>query len=153
MSSLSALQQHLFELHGMSLSADRDTQIAVLFSDIQQLMQLLSSSISASAVTISAPVETSAPTPIYSNVLSHTVVANSTLPPVLPKAESLLSSYSSTITPTKLALIPDLEELAPALPILPVLFSPQWLLLLLVPSMVLFLIFTLILLFSNFLFP
>jgi len=146
MSSLSALQQHLFELHGMSLSADRDTQIAVLFSDIQQLMQLLSSS-------ISAPVETSAPTPIYSNVLSHTVVTNSTLPPVLPRAESLLSSYSSTITPTKLALIPDLEELAPALPILPVLFSPQWLLLLLVLSMVLFLIFTLILLFSNFLFP
>ena len=130
----------------MSLSADRDTQIAVLFSDIQQLMQLLSSS-------ISAPVETSAPTPIYSNVLSHTVVTNSTLPPVLPRAESLLSSYSSTITPTKLALIPDLEELAPALPILPVLFSPQWLLLLLVLSMVLFLIFTLILLFSNFLFP
>jgi len=49
MSSLSALQQHLFELHGMSPSADQDAQIAVLFSDIQQFMQLSSTTISASA--------------------------------------------------------------------------------------------------------
>jgi len=49
MSSLSALQQRLFELHGMSSSTDRDAQIAVLFSDIQQLMQLLSITVSASA--------------------------------------------------------------------------------------------------------
>jgi len=60
MPSLSALQQHLFEIHGMSLFADRDALIVILFSDIQQLMQLSSSSIPASAVTISAPVETPA---------------------------------------------------------------------------------------------
>ena len=78
-------------------------------------MQLPSSFIPASAVTISAPVETSVPTPIYSNVLSHTIVANPTPPPVLPRVEFPLSFHSFTITLTELALIPDPEELAPAL--------------------------------------
>ena len=119
MSSLSALQQCLFELHGMSPSADRDTQITVLFSDIQQLMQLPSATISASTATISISVETPAPPPIYSNVLSHTVLANPAPLPVLPRAESLLSSYSSTITPMELVLIPGPEELALALPVSP----------------------------------
>ena len=82
----------------MSPSADRDAQIAVLFSDIQQLMQPPSTTVSASAATISVPVETLAPTPIYSNVLSHTVLANPTPPLVLPRVESSLSSHSSTIT-------------------------------------------------------
>jgi len=80
-------------------------------------MQLLSFSISASAVTISALVETSAPTPIYSNILSHTVVVNPTPPLVLPRAKSLLSSHSSTIAPIELALILDPKKLAPALPV------------------------------------
>jgi len=39
MSSLIVLQQRLFELHGISPSADRDAQIAVLFSDLHRLMQ------------------------------------------------------------------------------------------------------------------
>jgi len=103
----------------MSPSADRDVQIAVLFSNIQYLIQLLSATISASAVTIFAPVETSAPTPIYSNVLSHTVLANSASLPVLPRAESSLSSHSSTIATMELALIPSPEESAPALPVSP----------------------------------
>jgi len=47
MSSLIILQQRLFELHGMSHSADRDAQIAVLFSDLHQLMQPLSSPVPA----------------------------------------------------------------------------------------------------------
>jgi len=119
MFSLSALQQCLFELHGMSSSANCDTQIAVLFSDIQQLMQLFSTTISVSTTTTSVPVETPAPTPIYSNVLSHTVVANLVFPPVLPRAESLLSSHSSTIASIKLTLIPGPEESASALPVLP----------------------------------
>jgi len=119
MSSLSALQQCLFELHGMSPSADRDAQIAVLFSNIQWLMQLPSATIFVSAVTTSASVEASALTPIYSNVLSHTVLANPAPSPVLPRAESPLSSYSSTITLMELALIPGPEKLAPALPISP----------------------------------
>jgi len=78
-------------------------------------MQLPSSSIPASAVTISALVETFAPTPIYSNVLSHTIVANPTPPPVLPRVESPLSSHSFTITLIELALIPDPEKSASAL--------------------------------------
>jgi len=57
MSSLSALQQHLFKLHGMSPSADRDAQIAILFSDIQQLIQSPSSTVPAPAAIISIPVE------------------------------------------------------------------------------------------------
>jgi len=81
-------------------------------------MQSPSSSVPASAVTISAPVETSAPTPIYSNVLSHTVLTNSAPAPVLTRAESLLSSYSSTITPIELALISGPKESALALPAL-----------------------------------
>jgi len=112
MPSLSALQQHLFEIHGMSLSADRDALIAILFSDIQQLIQLSSSFIPTSAVTISAPVETPALTLIYSNVLSYTVLANPTSPPVLPRKGFPLSSYSSTIIPMELALIPGPEESA-----------------------------------------
>jgi len=47
MSSLIVLQQRLFELHGMSLSADRDAQIAILFSDLHWLMQLPSSPVPA----------------------------------------------------------------------------------------------------------
>jgi len=81
-------------------------------------MQLPSSTVPASAVTISTPVETPAPTPIYSNVLSHTVLANSTSP-VLPRKRSFLSSYSSTIAPMKLALIPGPEESALVLPVPP----------------------------------
>ena len=65
-------------------------------------MQLPSTTISASTATISVPVETPASLPIYSNVLSHTVLANSTSLPVLSKAESLLFSYFSTITPWSL---------------------------------------------------
>jgi len=82
-------------------------------------MQLPSFSILASAVTISAPIETSAPTPIYSNVLSHTVLANPVPPLVLPRAESPLSFHSSTITTIELALIPGPEESALALPVSP----------------------------------
>ena len=77
MSSLSALQQRLFELHRMSPFAD------------------------------------------YSNILSHTVLANPAPPLVLPRTESLLSSHSSTITPIELALVPGPEELAPVLSIPP----------------------------------
>jgi len=82
-------------------------------------MQLPSATIFVSAVTTSASVEASALIPIYSNVLSHTVLANPAPSPVLPRAESPLSSYSSTITLMELALIPGPEKLAPALPISP----------------------------------
>ena len=102
MFSLFALQQCLFELHGMSPSANRDAQIAILFSDIQQLMQPFSTTVSASTATISVPIETSASLPIYSNVLSYTVLANLASLPVLSKVESPLFSYSSTITPWSL---------------------------------------------------
>ena len=47
MSSLIVLQQRLFELHGISPSADRDAQIAVLFSDLHRLMQPLLSPVPA----------------------------------------------------------------------------------------------------------
>jgi len=119
MSSLSALQQCLFELHGISPFADRDAQIAVLFFDIQQLMQSPFATVSAFTVTISAFVETPSPTPIYSNVLSHTVLANPIPSPVLTRVESPLSSYSFAITPMELALIPGPEESALALPVSP----------------------------------
>jgi len=82
-------------------------------------MQLLSSTVSASAATISVPVETLAPTLIYSNVLSHTILANPTSSLVLPRKKSPLSSYSSTIILIKLVLIPGPEKLAPVLPIPP----------------------------------
>ena len=117
MSFLSALQQRLFELHGMSPSADQDAQITVLFSDIQWLMQLPSATISASAATTSVPVETPASTSIYSNVPSHTVLANPAPPLVLPRTESSLSFHSSTVAPMELALISGPEESTPALPI------------------------------------
>ena len=70
MSSLAVLQQRLFELHRMSPSADRDAQIAVLFSDLHRLMQPPSSLIPAPVATMFFPVEAPAPIPIYSNVLS-----------------------------------------------------------------------------------
>jgi len=82
-------------------------------------MQLSSATISASVATISVPVEAPASTPIYSNVLSHTFLANPTPSPVLPREGSPLSSYSSITTPMKLALIPGPEELALALPVSP----------------------------------
>jgi len=82
-------------------------------------MQLPSATVFASAVTTSVSVEAPAPTPIYSNVLSHTVLANPTPPPVLPRAESPLSSHFSTITSIELALIPIPEKSALALPIFP----------------------------------
>ena len=82
-------------------------------------MQLLSSTVSASATTISVPVETPAPTPIYSNVLSHTILANPASSLVLPREKSPLSSHSSTIVPIKLVLIPGPEESAPVLSIPP----------------------------------
>ena len=101
----------------MSPSADRDAQIAVLFSNIQRLMQPSSATVSVSAATTSVPVETPAPMSIYSNILSHTVLANPASPPVLPRAEFPLSSPSSTITPMELALVPGPEESAPVLPV------------------------------------
>jgi len=82
-------------------------------------MQLPSATISVSATATSVPVETPAPTPVYSNVLSHTVVANPIPPPVLPRAKSPLSFYSSNIAPMELALILGSEKLALALPVPP----------------------------------
>jgi len=65
-------------------------------------MQSSSAIVFASAVTISTPVETPAPTPIYFDVLSYTVLTNPTPPPVLTRMESLLSSHSSAIVPWSL---------------------------------------------------
>ena len=124
MSSLAALQQRLFELHGMSPSADRDAQIAILFSDLYQLMQPPSSPVPAPAATMSFPVEAPAPTPIYSNVLSQLVPASFPPAPVSSRAGPPLSSPSSTVTPIDLALMPGPEELAPILPVLPSPTSP-----------------------------
>jgi len=125
MSSLLALQQHLFELHGMSPSADRDAQIAVLFSDLHQLMQLPSSPVPASTDTVSFPVEAPAPTPIYSNILSQLVPATFAPVPVSSGEEPLLASPSSTVTPIDLALKPGPEESTPILPVLPSPASPS----------------------------
>jgi len=82
-------------------------------------MQLPSATVSASIATIFIPVETLAFTPIYSNVLSHTVLANPTPSPVLPRKGSPLSFYSSIIAPMELTLIPGPKESALALPIPP----------------------------------
>ena len=144
MSSLAALQQCLFELHRMSPSADRDTQIAVLFSDLYRLMQPPSSSVPA---TMSFPVEAPAPTPIYSNVLSRLVPASFPPAPVLPRAEPPLSSSSFTVTPIDLILMPGPEESASILPVLPSPTSPLTVLTLLSPVNGAFLYFS-----SNFLF-
>ena len=124
MSFLSALQQCLFELHGMCPSADRDAQIAILFSDLHRLMQPPSSPVPAPTDTMSFPVEASAPTPIYSNILSWLVPATFAPAPVLPREEPLSSSPSSTVAPIDLALKPGPEESAPILPVLPSSTSP-----------------------------
>ena len=147
MSSLAALQQCLFELHGMSPSPDRDAQIAVLFSDLHRLMQLPSSPVPALAATMSFPVEALVPTPIYSNVLFRLVPASFPPAPVLPRAGPPLSSPSSTVAPIGLALMPGPEESAPILPALPSSTSPSTVLTLLSPVNSAFLYFS-----SNFLF-
>ena len=98
MSSLAALQQRLFELHGMSPSADRDAQIAVLFSNLHRLMQPPSPPAPAPADTMSSSVEAPAPTPIYSNVLSRLVPATFAPALALPKEEPPLPSPSTVLT-------------------------------------------------------
>ena len=147
MSSLAALQQHLFELHGMSSSADRDAQIAVLFSNLHWLMQLPSSPIPAPAATMSFSVEAPAPTPIYSNVLSRLVPASFPPAPMSPKVGPPLSSSSSTVAPIDRVLMLGPEESAPILPVLPSPTSPSTALILSSPVNGAFLYFS-----SNFLF-
>jgi len=80
-------------------------------------MQLPSATVSVSTATTFVPMKTPVPTPIYSNVLSYTIVVNPAFPPVLPRAKSPLSPYSSTIAPIELVLVPGPEESAPALSI------------------------------------
>ena len=125
MSSLAALQQRLFELHGMSPSTDRDAQIAVLFSDLHWLMQSPSSPVPAPTDTMSFPVATPAPTPIYSNVLSRLVPDTFASAPVLPREEPPLPSPSSTVPPIDLTLKPSPKESAPMLPVPPNPASPS----------------------------
>ena len=103
----------------MSPSADKDAQIAVLFSDLHQLMQPPLSPVPAPAATMSFPVEAPAPTPIYSNVFSRLVLASFPPAPISPRAGPLLSFSSSTVVPIDLALMPGPEEPAPILPVLP----------------------------------
>ena len=131
----------------MSPSADRDAQIAVLFSDLHRLMQLPSSPVPAPAATMSFPVEAPAPIPIYSNVLSRLVPASFAPAPVLPREGPPLSSPSSTVTPIDLALMPGPEESAPILPVLPSPISPSTVITLSSPVNGAFLYFS-----SNFLF-